>query len=208
MIRDHSGKALMILDGRMAFVWMLILAAITSLPSAYSFATVTQATRRIHSVAFLDAATTAPQRSIDYSIQQRKYTTKLYSEDDANEDLPTFSDSDSTLLGAVGVVASIIMVYSESVLFRTGCGLPAGPFGLVGAAEGVSYLGVVVLVGYSLFTKIRTGTGLPSGPGGVLGAAEGLSYLALLAGIFVLFAQVTNYGYIPNAVPMDGGMCK
>jgi len=100
------------------------------------------------------------------------------------------------------------MIYSESVLFQTGCGLPAGPAGLVGAAEGVSYLGVVGLVGFSLFTKITTGSGLPPGPRGVLGLAEGLSYLAVLAGIFVLIAQVTNFGYIPNAVPMEGGMCS
>ena len=100
------------------------------------------------------------------------------------------------------------MLYSESVLFQTGCGLPAGPLGLVGAAEGISYLSVVGLVGYSLYTKIRTGEGLPSGPGGLLGAAEGISYLAILAGLVVLGLQVTNYGYIPNAVPMEGAMCS
>lgn len=32
--------------------------------------------------------------------------------------------------------------------------------------------------------------------------------MALLAGLAVLVAQVANYGYIPNAVPMDGGMCS
>ena len=52
------------------------------------------------------------------------------------------------------------------------------------------------------------GNGLPSGPGGILGAAEGLSYLALFAGFVVLIAQVNNYGFIPNAVPMEGGMCS
>ena len=57
-------------------------------------------------------------------------------------------------------------------------------------------------------SKNKKGTGLPPGPGGILGAAEGLSYLALLAGLAVLVAQVANYGYIPNAVPMDGGMCS
>ena len=42
----------------------------------------------------------------------------------------------------------------------------------------------------------------------MLGAAEGLSYLAALAGLVVLALQITNYGYIPNAVPMEGGMCS
>ena len=67
---------------------------------------------------------------------------------------------------------------------------------------------MVGVVAYSIFTKIRTGNGLQSGPGGILGAAEGLAYLAVFAGFWVLLAQVTNYGYIPNAVPMEGGMCK
>ena len=31
-----------------------------------------------------------------------------------------------------------------------GCGLPAGPFGLLGATEGLSYLAVLGLVGYQL----------------------------------------------------------
>ena len=35
--------------------------------------------------------------------------------------------------------------------------------------------------------------------------AEGLPYLALIAGFGVLIAQVTSYGFIPNAVPMEGG---
>ena len=65
-------------------------------------------------------------------------------------------DSDATVLGATGVAAATIMIYSESVLSRTGCGLPAGPLGLVGAAEGLSYLGVVGLVCFSLYAKIRT----------------------------------------------------
>ena len=142
-------------------------------------------------------------------VSKGRSTSSLFAiEDEDKVGELQLGDSESTLLGITGVIASIIMLYSESVLFRTGCGLPAGPFGLVGAAEGISYLGVVVLVSFSLFTKIRTGSGLPSDPIGILGGAEGLAYLAILAGILVLVAQLTNYGYIPNAVPMDGGMCQ
>ena len=133
---------------------------------------------------------------------------ECYSSEDDSEEEKVVGSSDQLILGISGLVASSIVLYSESVLFQTGCGLPAGPFGLVGAMEGVSYLGVVGLVGFSLYTKIRTGSGLPSGPAGLLGAAEGVAFLAALAGIVVLIAQVTNYGYIPNAVPMEGGMCK
>ena len=45
----------------------------------------------------------------------------------------------------------------------TGCGLPAGPGGSIGALEGLSYLWVVGLVGFSVYTKVKTGKGLPNG---------------------------------------------
>jgi hypothetical protein len=139
---------------------------------------------------------------------KNNHLTKHYANEDDSDEEEVVGSSDQLILGISGLVASSIVLYSESVLFQTGCGLPAGPFGLVGAMEGISYLGVVGLVGFSLYTKIRTGSGLPSGPAGLLGAAEGVAFLAALAGIVVLIAQVTNYGYIPNAVPMEGGMCK
>lgn len=139
----------------------------------------------------------------------KKHTIRLNAQgDDELQAAEEDAMESSTLLGITGLIASSTVLYSESVLFNTGCGLPAGPFGLVGAIEGISYLGVVGLVGYSLYTKISTGSGLPAGKGGLLGAAEGVAYLAALAGILVLIAQITNYGYIPNAVPMEGGMCK
>jgi hypothetical protein len=132
--------------------------------------------------------------------------TSLYTAKD--DDFLTLRESDQTILGATGVVASAIMLYSEYTLKQTGCGLPAGPAGLIGAAEGLSYLYVVGLTGFSLWKKVKTGSGLPAGPGGILGAAEGLSFLAIAAGLVVLGFQVLDYGYIPNAVPMEGGMCS
>ena len=109
------------------------------------------------------------------------------------------------LLGVAGIVVALVTLYSEYTLKTTGCGLPAGPGGVVGAVEGVSYLGVVGLAGYSAFTKIKTGRGLPVG---LLGAAEGLSWLAIVVGCVVLAFQIVDYGYIPNAVPVEGGLCS
>jgi len=132
----------------------------------------------------------------------------LNSNDENNASFTIMSDSDQLLLGVASSTAGFITLYSEFVLKSTGCGLPAGPFGLVGAAEGVSYLGIVGMGAFSLYKKIKTGSGLPAGPGGLLGLGEGLSFLAIVAGIVVFVLQVTNYGYIPNAVPMEGGMCS
>jgi len=131
--------------------------------------------------------------------------------DDADKNqgsLSTLSENDQILLGAAGTTMSLIVLVSEYVLKTTGCGLAAGPYGIVGAAEGISYLGVTALVAFSLYTKVKSGSGLPAGPKGVLGLAEGLGFLAVVAGVIVLVFQVLEYGYVPNAVPMEGGMCQ
>lgn len=70
--------------------------------------------------------------------------------------LSLLSESDQTVVGVTGLIMSVVMLYSEYVLKMTGCGLPAGPFGLVGAVEGLSYLGVTGLVAFSLYTKVKT----------------------------------------------------
>ncbi|XP_022751378.1 uncharacterized protein LOC111300040 [Durio zibethinus] len=74
---------------------------------------------------------------------------------------------------AGGLVASPVIAWSLYTLKTTGCGLPPGPGGSIGALEGLSYLVVVGIVGWSLYTKAKTGSGLPNGPFGLLGAAEG-----------------------------------
>jgi hypothetical protein len=84
------------------------------------------------------------------------------------------------------IFASVIVLYSEYTLATTGCGLPAGPFGLVGLIEGINYLTVSGLVVYSIVTKLQTSKGLPAGPFGLLGAAEGLAFLSITIGLVVL----------------------
>ena len=116
--------------------------------------------------------------------------------------------SDELVLGLSGTLASLIVFYSEYTLSQTGCGLPAGPGGIYGAVEGLSYLEVAGIFILSLINKVTTGSGLPAGKFGALGAAEGLSFLAVFGGIGVLAYQMIHYGYIPNAVPMEGGMCQ
>ena len=96
------------------------------------------------------------------------------------------SDDESTPLviaSAAGLLANPVMWVSLYSVATTGGGLPAGPFGLVGLVEGISYLVVVGFVGAALFKKVTTGSGLPAGPAGLLGAAEGLSFLSFLAGL-------------------------
>ena len=103
---------------------------------------------------------------------------------------------------AAGLVANAVVFVSLYFVATTGGGLPAGPFGLLGAAEGVSYLVVVGFVGAARRSKLSTGAGLPAGPAGLLGAAEGLSFLSVLGGLAVLALLVAQQGCVPNALPL------
>jgi len=75
-----------------------------------------------------------------------------------NEDLNSsrMAESDQALLGILGTFAGLVTLYSEFTLKSTGCGLPAGPYGLVGAVEGISYLTIVGIAGLAAYTKFET----------------------------------------------------
>lgn len=146
-------------------------------------------------------------RSIGSSLDRHSYLLGIKG-NNSGDDKIVPSEKDQFALGLVGTKMSLVMLLSEYVLKTTACGLPAGPYGVIGAVEGLSYLGVTSLVALSLYCKVTTGSGLPSGPKGILGLAEGMSYLAVIVGIIVLVYQVRDFGYIPNAVPMEGGMCR
>lgn len=106
-------------------------------------------------------------------------------------------------VGVSGTIANLICDYSIYVLKTTSCGLPPGPFGLEGAAEGISYLGVVGILIWSLVTKVQTGRGLPVGRFGLLGLAEGLTYLTVIGGIVVAGLNLQEYGFLPGFLPND-----
>ncbi|KAK9074745.1 hypothetical protein SSX86_003063 [Deinandra increscens subsp. villosa] len=108
---------------------------------------------------------------------------------------------------AGGLVSTPVIAWSLYTLKTTGCGLPPGPAGSIGALEGVSYLVVVGIVGWSLYTKSKTGSGLPNGPFGLLGAVEGLSYLSLVAILVVFGLQFYQQGSLPGPVPVPGDQC-
>ena len=100
----------------------------------------------------------------------------------------------------------LVAVYAED----DRCGLPAGPFGLFGAAEGISYLIVAGVVVAALVKKATTGSGFQDEEGALplKGLAEGLCFLTAFVGLAVLGAQLLEYGFVPEAVPVEGGRCS
>jgi hypothetical protein len=100
-------------------------------------------------------------------------------------------------VAALGLPLNAVVLFSEYTLVTTGEGLPPGPGGLYGAAEGIGYLVVLGIVAWSLKVKVSTGSGLPAGPGGLVGAAEGLSYLSLLGAIGA-FGWAALHGGVPG----------
>ncbi len=146
----------------------------------------------------------APDSFVFEPRSQPSLALKSSKEDDNSEATAASSLSIDVVLG---ITASIVVLYSEYTLKTTGCGLPAGPFGIVGAIEGLSYLGVVGICANAVSEYFSDEEDNGS-DNGARRLATTLGISAALAGILVLGFQVMDYGYIPNAVPMEGGMCK
>ena len=108
---------------------------------------------------------------------------------------------------ALSLPALPVVGYSEYVLLTSGCGLPPGPYGLLGAAEGISYLVVAGIVLLSVFSKVKTGSGLPEGPGKLLGASEGVAFLLAFAGIVIAGYTYYKFGSLPSGIPTPGDRC-
>ena len=115
-----------------------------------------------------------------------------------------------TAATTAGLVAQPIVWASLYCVATTGAGLPAGPGGLLGALEGVSYLVILAWVVRSSFflrSSIRRETFVVSeGNAGTAAAASAaaaaLSWVSLLAGLVVLARLVADQGCIPNAQPI------
>lgn len=138
------------------------------------------------------------------AFQLKKFSSSMKLRSKSNDDSSINSnDKNELIIGTTGTVANLICGYSLYVLKNTGCGLPAGPFGIEGALEGISYLEIVAIVCWSLITKVQTGGGLNEGPYGSLGLSEGLSYLTIIGGVAIAYFNLNDYGFLPGFLPND-----
>lgn len=125
------------------------------------------------------------------------------SNDDSNDDSKFLTSAAAT----TGLVAQPIVWFSLYLVATTGAGLPAGPWGLMGALEGVSYLVVVGFVAVSVYRRIITigsspNSNPPTRKNGRMELAERLAYLTLVAGLLALSSLVADQGCVPNAKPI------
>ena len=113
------------------------------------------ATHAVTTSALLHHRGLAPRTtSLQPGPTHRRPPVRCWGSEQPQQQLP---ESDQGVIGGVGLLAAGVVLFSEATLKTTGCGLPAGPLGLVGLTEGLSYLSVVGLVGFSAYTKVGGG---------------------------------------------------
>ncbi len=130
--------------------WACLFGAVASLLTPASLAFAPSPSALVGNVPTLPKTIALPNE-----LKASPHSVRLYSSSDDEDDFLA-SESNQGILGATGCVASITVLYSEYVLLNTGCGLHAGPFGLVGLAEGLSYLTVIAIAKLSLSEKQST----------------------------------------------------
>jgi len=110
------------------------------------------------------------------------------------------NDSERNESPLLSVVSLGIVWVSLATVATTGAGLPPGPFGILGALEGVSYLIMLALVGKFAYRNIAEDEDdLKSGVG-IL--AERLAIFTLALSLLVLASLVVRQGCVPNATPI------
>lgn len=110
-----------------------------------------------------------------------------------NNDSNETESSSSSIVGTLGLIAQPIVWISLISVAMTGGGLPPGPFGLLGALEGISYLVVVGLVATAIVSRENShGSNL----------AQQLSLGTIVVALLVLFKLVADQGCVPNAKPL------
>mmetsp|Transcript_24732 Transcript_24732/g.59618 ORF Transcript_24732/g.59618 Transcript_24732/m.59618 type:complete len:213 (+) Transcript_24732:46-684(+) len=146
------------------------------------------------------------QQSIRYEPSRRvaitysRYDFLFMTDDDEDDEKHRQSIS---LVGIAGLISQPIVWSSLYLVRTTGGGYPAGPFGLVGLLEGLSYLAVVALAATSTWKNLVTGGRfykeyIPRS----VDFAERLSVITLVVALLVLLSLVVDQGCVPNAKPI------
>mmetsp|Transcript_27933 Transcript_27933/g.43911 ORF Transcript_27933/g.43911 Transcript_27933/m.43911 type:complete len:199 (+) Transcript_27933:47-643(+) len=148
------------------------------------------AARHVHTISNVHKAEADHYAELQSMYRRQRSRVYMGESDDDLSDVNSFDN----IVGSAGAVSQPVVWLSLYFVATTGGGLPAGPFGLFGAVEGLAYLSVVGLVIRSIFFRDKAS--------GILGTAENLSLLTLGASLLVLASLVAQQGCIPNAKPL------
>ncbi len=125
------------------------------------------------------------------SCQRLEHGTYLLSNKNS-EPNTRIDNSFSSTLDRIGILAQPIVGISLISVATTGGGLPSGPFGLVGAVEGISYL---MMLGFAL-------QGIFLAPNNNRTLSQQLSLITLGLALGVLIQLIASQGCVPNAQPI------
>lgn len=141
----------------------------------------------------------------DTDYRSSNINTALWLQNNSNnsDDNGTVTAIDSIIFACQPIVW--ISLYSVAT---NGSGLPAGPGGIVGAIEGISYLIVVIFALFpsSLLSTKNTEASTTSSSTATTVIATAttqiISRLTITIGLFVLIGLICDQGCVPNAKPI------
>ena len=141
----------------------------------------------------------------DTDYRSSNINTALWLQNNSNnsDDNGTVTAIDSIIFACQPIVW--ISLYSVAT---NGSGLPAGPGGIVGAIEGISYLIVVIFALFpsSLLSTKNTEASTTSSSTATTVTATAttqiISRLTITIGLFVLIGLIFDQGCVPNAKPI------
>ena len=131
------------------------------------------------------------------------------SDDNSNElSEPSVQPATITAIDSIIFACQPIVWISLYSVATNGSGLPAGPGGIVGAIEGISYLIVVIFALFPsslLSTKNTDATTTSNSTATTVTATattQIISRLTITIGLFVLIGLIFDQGCVPNAKPI------
>ncbi|GFH52694.1 hypothetical protein CTEN210_09170 [Chaetoceros tenuissimus] len=95
-----------------------------------------------------------------------------------------------------GYLSIPIVGTSLFTLATTGAGLPAGPFGMIGGVEGISYL---VVLGFAVSSILKM---ISNNNTEKISTVEKISLGTIILGLLILLSLVADQGCVPNAKPI------
>jgi len=141
----------------------------------------------------LSATAEAPEKILKTAQERVSSTVKVLTSDDGRVLDETIA---SGTVGAIAISLAVlpyvpVSLYSSFLVLTTGYGLPAGPSGFFGAAEGLASLVVFFMALWSLISVVTRARGLPAGPFSVLGITQ---FLCNTSALFLLGVSYLNGG--------------